>query len=252
MNINSVSAASDYYAQQLSSGSQINSAADNPANAAIAEGMTSQVNGYDQGSQNAANMKNLLDTADGGLAGISDALQRIRELSVQASNGVYGPDDLKNMQDEVQQMLDYINTAAASTQYNNKNLLDGSAVNMNTASSPDGTGQQVSIKTSFTDALGLKDYNVTGKFDISKVDDAISEVDSMRASLGASSNRLDYTIMSDDIGSLNLAASRSFVADTDVAKASTEYNKNKLLMEFQLLAQKRQMEDEKNKVNVLL
>ena len=127
--------------QQLSSGKKINSAADNAAGLAIAQKMLSQSNGYDMGTRNAATSQDMVNVADGSLSTITDSLQRIRELGIQASNtAIYGEDDRAAIQQEIDQLKQSISDAGKNTQFNGRNLLDGSMGSSHVASGPDGSG----------------------------------------------------------------------------------------------------------------
>lgn len=109
--------------QQLSTGKKINTAADNAAGLAIAQKLLTQSNGYDMGTRNAATSQDMINVAEGSLSTISDSLQRIRELSIQASNtAVYGDDDRAAIQQEIDQLKQSISDAGKNTQFNNKNL----------------------------------------------------------------------------------------------------------------------------------
>ena len=230
---------------RLSTMKRINSAADDAAGLAIAEKMESQIRGLDRGSQNTEDMRNLVRTAEGGLSVINDGLQRIRELGVQASNGIYTESDRELMQMEVDQIAMGINDIARGTQFNNQNLLDGSFVNRNTASSPDGTGALVSISDMSTLALGIKNFDVTkgpGTFSLDDVDRAIGQVSQTRSYLGSMENRFDYTISSNSVTMLNQAAAKSRIADLDVAKGISDYNKERILNDARLFMQKNKQE----------
>ncbi|WP_158601878.1 flagellin [Pararobbsia silviterrae] len=159
---------------RLSSGLKINSAADNAAGLAIADRMTSQINGLAAARQNATSGIALVETADSALAQISTNLQRIRQLAVQASNATYSASDRQSMNAEVQQRLAEINRIAAQTQYNGLNLLDGSlgtasfqvgsnagqtiAVNLSTSVKTSQIGQTTSIPLQLSSASG---YNLS-------------------------------------------------------------------------------------------
>jgi len=112
--------------QRLSSGLRINSAADDAAGLAISQRFTSQVRGLTQAIRNASDGVSLTQTADAALGNSEDALQRIRELSVQAANGTLTDDDRKSIQAEVSQLQDELDRIGGTTTFNGKKLLDGS------------------------------------------------------------------------------------------------------------------------------
>lgn len=234
--------------QSLASGKVINSAADNAAGLAIAEKLESQSNGYDVGMRNAGTTQDMLKVADGALGSITDSLQRIRELSVQASNGIYTASDKGAIQAEIDQLKQSISDTASWTQFNTKNLLDGTMGASNVATASNGNGLTVQMPNSTLEALGIADYDVTGDFDISAIDQALEKVSSARSGLGASSNRLDSVMAYNALASYNTTASQSRIEDLDYPKAISELKKNQLLETFSIMMQKRKEDDEGNRV----
>ncbi len=238
--------------QQLSSGKRINSAKDDPAGLAIAEKLLTQSNGYDVGRRNAATSQDMVNVADGGLSSITDSLQRIRELGVQASNtAIYGDSERKMMQQEIDQLKESISDAAKNTSFNTKSLLDGSMGSSHVASGPDGSGMDINMPDATLDALGIADFDVTGDFDLSVIDSALEKVSSARSEMGATSNRLDYTMNFNSYASYNTTASRSRIEDLDFPKAISDMKKNSVLEEYRLMMQKKQEEQNNMVVNML-
>ena len=113
--------------ERLSSGLKINRASDNPAGMAISNKMKAQIDALDQAEANAADGISVVQIADGALNEVSSILQRIRELSVQAANGINSFDDRKSMQDEVDELVKEVDRISSDTEYNTKKLLDGSS-----------------------------------------------------------------------------------------------------------------------------
>jgi flagellin len=113
--------------ERLSSGLKINSAGDNPAGMAISNKMKAQIDALDQAEDNASNAVSTLQIADGALNEVSSILQRMRELSVQAANGTNSTSDREIIQDEIDQLTQEVDRISADTEYNTKNLLDGSS-----------------------------------------------------------------------------------------------------------------------------
>ncbi len=231
---------------RIATGQRINSAADDASGLAIMEKMEAQIKGLEQGNDNSADMQNLIKTAEGGLSTINDSLLRIRELSVQAANGIYGEDDVALMQNEVSQMLDHVKSVTASLQFNNKNLLDGSSDALHTASYANGDGMTVGIPDIGSLLNNLEGYNLNNNIDIGALDEALSAVSGVRAELGAMSNRLDHTINSNSITILNQMAAKSRIADADIGKSVMDMHKDRILNEMQLFSQRSQMEQMQN------
>jgi flagellin len=263
---------------RLASGQRINSAADDAAGLAIVESMTAQVRGLDQGTRNTMDMQALVNTAEGGLDTISGSLNRIRELSVQAANGTLSQANRDMIQEEIGQLANHIqSTVNNGVQFNTMNLLDGSgAQGLHTASGADGAGAIVIINDMRDMARAVTDFNVAeplyrplldadgdpvldadgeqvmervhshaaATFNINEIDQFINEVVGERANLGAMHNRFDYTVATNQIANLNMAAARSGIQDADIALAVMEREQASVLEEAQLRAQERQQEQE--------
>lgn len=117
--------------ERLSSGSRINSAADDAAGLAISNRQTSQIRGLDQAVRNANDGISLIQTAEGALAESTNILQRMRELSIQSANGIYGDNDRATLDAEVQQLIGELDRIAQTTSFNGQNILDGSTGKIN-------------------------------------------------------------------------------------------------------------------------
>ncbi len=238
----------DYY-NQIASGVRLRSAADGAAQISIVQREKAQIKGYDMGTRNARDGRSLLDVADGAYQGITESLQRMRELAVQASNSaVVSDSDRRMMQEEVGQLKKGIADIANGTEFNTKKLLDGSASDLYLQTGANaGQGQTVDTGNATLQALGIADFDLTGKFDISTIDDALAKVSSNRSSIGASSNSLDYTIGYNTHTSYNLTRTVSRMEDTDIAQAVTDLNKQKLLDTVKAMMQKKQQEQEEKR-----
>jgi flagellin len=231
---------------KLSTGKRINSAADDAAGMAIMEAMEAQIKGLEQGNDNTADMQNLIKTAEGGLETIGDSLQRIRELSLQAANGIYSDEDKALIQDEVSQMLDHIKTTTQNVEFNNKKLLDGTSNALHTASYADGSGSTVSIPDVSNLLSNLEGFDVTKNFDIGAIDEALSAVNSVRSDIGAMYNRMDHTINSNSVTILNQIAAKSRIADMDMAKGVMQLNQERVLNDMRVYSAKSKMEQQRN------
>jgi len=245
---------------KLSSMNRINSAADDAAGLAVAQALEAQIRGLDKGTDNTLDMQNLVKTAEGGLASIDDGLQRIRELTVQASNGIYNDSDRALIQMEIDQMIQGINDVARNTEFNNKKLLDGSFVNQHTASYADASGASVTIPDMSGIARMLSGYSVEGTDAsgkpnavemLGKVDDAMAQVSNTRAYLGAVSNKFDHTVNSNSITMLNQASAKSRITDLDVAKATTDLSRDNTVNQYRAFMQKQQQQQNNTLLSLL-
>lgn len=225
---------------KISSGKRINSAADDAAGLAISQKLQSQATGYSVANKNAADGQNLINVAEGGMSSISDYLQRIRELGVQASNGTYTAEDKKNMQIEIDELKKGITDAAKGTEFNTMKLLDGSKADINLATNPSGTGMTIQMQNATLEELGIADFDVTKDFKLSDIDNAINKVSSSRASLGAQSNALDHTMNYNSTANVNLVSSQSRIEDANMAEEATKLNTKQVLEKYQYFAQKQQ------------
>ncbi|MCX7710587.1 MAG: flagellin [Clostridia bacterium] len=224
--------------ESLSSMQRINSAADDAAGLAISQNLTAETKGYDKGTDNALSMNDLAKTADGAMSSIHDSLQRMRELAVQASNGVLTGDDRKLIQEEIDQLKQSIGGVVQNTQFNTQKLLDGTFKDKNIAMNPSGTGMKMNIQNTGLEALGIKDFDVTKDFDIKTLDNAISQVSDARSQLGATSNRIMHGVSINQISSENLTASKSRMVDLDIPKAISQMKTQEILQQYQYFAQK--------------
>ncbi len=228
---------------KLASGKRINSAADDAAGLAIAKKLEKEARALNKASDNAQMGIGALNVGDGAMSGMMDYLQDIKEVSIRAMNGTYSDSDRQAMQQEVNGYLDGIQQMAKGTQFNTHTLLDGNMATLDLATNPDGTGMKIQMADSTLTGLGIAGYSVMGDFDISAIDDAISKVSAARSKMGASTNGLEHTISYNNIAAENQTASQSRIEDLDMAGAVSEQKKNRILQDYRLMMQKRQMED---------
>lgn len=234
--------------QNLSSGLKIYSAADDPSGLSIAKKMETQVTGYNVGADNASAGKDAIAVSEGALNTVGDSLQRMKELALKASNSaVMSVEEKGIIQDEIEQLKKGIQDAVKNTSFNTMKLLDGSIGDIKLATNPDGTGQSIKMVNSSLESLGIADFNVTGEFDVSVLDDAMEKITSGRSQLGAQYNALDYKITFNENASLNTSSSQSRIEDLDFADSSVERQKDRILEQYKLNMQKRMMEEDPNR-----
>jgi flagellin len=236
--------------EKLSSGLRINRAGDDASGLAVSEKMRSQVRGLNRASANASDGISFIQTTEGYIQETEDILQRLRELSVQAANGIYTAEDRMQIQVEVSQLVDEIDRIASHAQFNGMNMLTGrfarpAGENTVTASMWFHIGanmdqrEQVFIGTMTSSGLGIRDAGDSTFISLESADDAnraIGTVDSalrivnkQRADLGAYQNRLEHAIRGVDIGAENLQAAESRIRDTNMAKQMVDYTRNQIL-----------------------
>lgn len=229
---------------KIASGKRIQTAADDAAGLAIANKLKKEGNGLNVGASNVQNGIGVANIQDGALGTMHDSLQRIRELSIQASNGIYTDSDKQAIQDEIDQLLMDIEQTAVGTEYNQMKLLDGSMADMHIASNPDGTGMKIQMENATLKSLGIDGYSVMGDFDIGVIDAAIEKVSASRSRIGATTNAMEHAYNYNTRASLELVSSRSRIEDLDIAKAISEQKKGKLLQDYQLGMMRKQMDND--------
>ena len=245
-----ISGISDYSAYgNFASGKKINTAADGAAELGIIQEQTKQINGYDAGSRNIVSGKDALNISDAALGNVTDYIQRMRELAIQAKSGLMSDSDKGAIQSEIDQLKQGIANIADQTDYNGKKLLDGSNSNISMVSSSKGEEVSYDAGNATLDALGIKDFDVTRNFSLDTIDNALDKVTEQRSKAGAQYNRLDYASMYNANVSYNTTASKSRLEDLDFAEAISDQKKNETLRSYQLLMQRRQQEDEARKMN---
>ena len=239
--------------EKLSTGKRINSAADNAAGLTISAQLTSQIRGLGAAVSNANDAISMVNTADGALDEITTMLQRMRELAVQAGTGTTASTDRTYLQSEFTALRTEIDRIADNTQWNGRNILDGSA-GASTGKSTvafgigqDGTAAQT-LSTSFgnfnntTGKLsGLASKIITGTTivsaitlaaaSIAEIDVVIGDVSAQRASFGAVTNRLTHAVDSLANTKINSEAARSQILDTDYAAATSELARTQIIQQ---------------------
>ena len=233
--------------EKLSSGQRINRAGDDASGLAVSEKMRSQIRGLNQASKNAQNGISFVQTTEGYLQETTDIVQRIRELAVQASNGIYTEEDRMQIQVEVSQLVAEVDRIASQAQFNGMNMLTGAfaqdsvsgrVMQFQIGANVD-QNETVYIGTMTATSLGLREFGGEGIMSIASPDDAnssigtldeaLKKINKQRADLGAYQNRLEMTVAGIDIAAENLQASESRIRDTDMASAMVEYTKNSVL-----------------------
>ena len=250
--------------EQLSTGRKINSAGDNAAGLAISSRMTSQIRGLGAAISNANDAVSMISTAEGALDEITNMLQRMRELAVQAGTGTTDSADRGYLHQEYVALRSEIDRIATNTQWNGRNILDGSAGASAGAST---VAFQVGADAGQTFSTGFGNFNAgTGVMSyiaastqlstatiasaisessraIVGLDTAIAAVSSQRATFGAASNRLTHTIDNLTNVKTNAEGARSRILDTDYAAATSELARTQIIQQAgtAMLAQANQM-----------
>ncbi|MDR1869627.1 MAG: flagellin [Treponema sp.] len=235
--------------EKLSSGLRINRAGDDASGLAVSEKLRSQIRGLNQASTNAQNGISFIQVSEGYLQESQDLLQRLRELAVQAANGIYSEEDRMYIQVEVSALVDEVDRIASHAQFNGMNLLTGRFArqlgdNVVTASMWFHIGanmdqrEQVFIGTMTTKGLGIR--NMDDSFisletpdsanrTIGTLDAALKIINKQRADLGAYQNRMEHAVRGLDVGAENMQASESRIRDTNMANQMVDYVRDQIL-----------------------
>ena len=224
--------------EKLSSGYQINRAADDAAGLSISEKMRSQIRGLNKASDNAQDGVSLVQTAEGALNETHSILQRMNELATQAANDTNTSIDRQAIQDEITQLTSEIDRIQSTTQFNTMNLLDGSFTGKNLQVGAL-SGQQISVSISNMDStsLGLTAANikvsgfVSAGNSMSRIQSAIDMVSTQRSKLGAIQNRLEHTINNLDTTAENTQAAESRIRDTDMATEMVQFSATNIIQQ---------------------
>jgi len=225
--------------RRLSTGLRISTAADDAAGLAISERLRSQVRSLEQAKRNANDGISFVQTAEGALNEVSSILTRLRELSIQASNGTVSNTDKDTLDEEFQSLVTEIDRIGNSTEFNDIKLLDGSQatvsfqVGYGTAAGIDTLDVTLgaALATSLSlDALDIGSGGSTNQA-ITNIDAAINTVSGLRGSLGAVQNRLGSTINNLAIQTENLSAAESRIRDVDVAYETAQLTRNNILQQ---------------------
>ncbi|MBR1640536.1 MAG: flagellin [Treponema sp.] len=238
--------------EKLSSGEKINRAGDDASGLAVSEKMRSQIRGLNRASQNAQNGISFIQTTEGYLQETTDIMQRIRELAVQASNGIYSSEDRMQIQVEISALVSEVDRIASSAQFNGMNMLTGRFAQSTGENAVTGSmwfhiganmdqRMQVFIGTMSAAALGVRDLGTEEKLSLSTpeeanraigtIDEALRKINKQRADLGAYQNRLELTVKGLNVAAENMQASESRIRDTDMASQMVEFTKNSVLQQ---------------------
>lgn len=236
--------------EKLSSGMRINRASDDASGLAVSEKMRAQISGLNRAEKNVQDGISFIQTTEGYLNETQSILQRVRELSVQASNGIYTTEDRMQIQVEVSQLIDEVDRIASHAQFNGMNMLTGRFSRDTVGNNPTASmwlhiganmdqRVKVYVNTMNSASLGLRDVASKeimslstpekSNMSIGKVDVALEKVSKQRADLGAYQNRLGHASKSLMVGYENLQAAESRIRDTDMAEEMSNFTKNQIL-----------------------
>ncbi len=232
--------------QRLSSGLRITRAADDAAGLAISEGFRADIRSLTQAQRNANDGISLLQIGEGALNEVSSILIRQRELAIQAANGTLGDAERETLNTEFQDLVEEIDRIAAVTQFNGTNILQSGAATTFQIGADATSNDRITINAvdARASSIGIGTSGGSGGFSIatistvaaarsalSALDNAISNVASLRASFGTVQNRLESAIRSLAVSIENTSAAESRIRDVDFANETAELTRNQVLQQ---------------------
>ncbi len=218
--------------QRLSSGLRVNSAKDDAAGLAIGQRMDAQVRGMNVAIRNANDGISLAQTADGALATVSDALQRMRELAVQAANGSNGTGDRANLDTEYQQLAAEITRIAAQTKFNGTAIIAAGGAGAQTFQVGANSGDTMTVTTTaITTVAGDLTSMANANTALGAIDAKLDGINTDRATYGAAMNRFSFAISNLQIGAENQTAARSRIMDADFASETANLSRANILQQ---------------------
>ena len=252
--------------EKLSTGLRINRAADDAAGLSVSEQLRTQVRGLNMGNRNIQDGMSLLNIAEGALIEMEDMSQRIRELAIQAANDTLTVTERTYIQVEVDELVIEIDRVSRSSQFNGMTLLDGSAPwgaapgGIIQAGPNDTANDVINVVIGNISAFGLglgsvpippavtiPSVSVTSQVNatttIGTMDAALNMINTLRADLGAKTNRLEHALNNQDNQEQNMAAAESVIRDTDFATETSKFTKDQILQQSStaMLAQANQL-----------
>jgi flagellin len=217
--------------QRLSSGLRVNSAKDDAAGLAIADRMNTQVRGIAVAIRNANDGISLAQTAEGALATMTDALQRMRELSVQAQNGTNGTGDRANLDTEFQQLSAEITRIAAQTKFNGVAIVGAGAGAQVFQVGPN-NGDTLTVTTAaVTTVTGSVSTAAAASTALAAIDTALDSISTNRATYGAAMSRFGFAITNLQITGENQTAARGRIVDADFAMETANLSRAQILQQ---------------------
>ena len=230
--------------EKLSSGYKINRAADDAAGLAISERMRTQIRGLKVASGNASNGIELCKTADGALEQVQNMLQRMSDLAIHAQDGATSAEDAAADQAEANELIKEITRIADTTKFNGKTLLDGTL-------KTDGINFMVGYTAAEANKINLTPIDIKTADSLTTIQTAIQTVSTNRATIGATQNRLDYTVKNLDTIRENTASAESRIRDVDVAEEEANATAMQLLYNSGISTLMKAMQNQQSLLNLL-
>lgn len=215
----------------------------------ISESMKSQENALTQGSKNLQDAVSLGQTAEGALNSVTDSLQQIRELTIQAKNATYTADDKGAIQDQISNLLKDVQGLLKNTEFNTIKLFDG-GFSGNIQGGGESQGRMMQIENTSLSTLGLADFDITKGSGIEEIDKALNKVSDSRSQIGTQTRVFESAIRSNEIARENTLASRSRM-DEDFVKQVSALKRLQITQQYHFQLQQKQQVSQLDKLNIL-
>jgi flagellin len=189
----------------------------------------------------------MINTAEGALDNVGESLNRMRELTVQASNGILSDDDRSIIQNEIESLKTDISDSLRNTEFNQISLFEGTEAAIQTGANS-GQSRSIEIRNTTLENLGIQDLDVTEDADLEAIDSAIESISEARSSLGAQDNALGNTINANSVARENTLSSQSKL-DEDIAEKVSDLKKNQIMQQYSMQMQKKDMDNQAGVLN---
>lgn len=222
--------------RRLSSGQRVNNAKDDAAGLAIAEGMKAQIRGYRQGVRNGNDGISMIQAAESGMNQTLGLVQRMRELSVQASTETYSSSDLSNLNTEYQSLLSEVGRVNSTTQFNGISLLTGGSKNIQVGAK-NSSNNSLSVTLTATDAtsLTINGTDITNRTNalasMAALDTAITTLTTGLSGLGAAHSNIESAVQGSETNAIMLESATSQIMDADFASESAKMSQLQILQQ---------------------
>lgn len=234
----------------VASGGKLQSAAQDAAGLAIEQKTEAQTRGLDQGTENMKDAVSALNIEDGAMDGITDYIQKIKELAIKSINNTLTEEDKGHIQNQIDEYIKGIDDLANGTTFNEKNLLNGESEDM-TINRGGGSTSVAGTYNSTSEKLGLAGFDVTkGDADLSVVDKAMDIVQSSRTSVGAQTKALDFAVNYNNKASMELNGYAMDAEEDRAVGALQDLKKQQALDQYQGMLQNMRQEDEARKTQM--
>lgn len=218
--------------ERLATGNRINRAADDAAGLAIAEGLRAQLSGLEMESRNLQMGASLAQTAEGGLEQTSGALQRMRELALQASSGTLSDEQRAMINQEAQQLVEQVNDIAEDTQFNEINPLAGTETSVDLGA---GTNIDIELPDATAAGLGIDTIDLStqagAEAALADIDAAMQTVNEQRGSIGATTNAIQSAVNTRNIEAENVMAAQAAIREADIAVEVSNLARTSILVQ---------------------